>query len=144
MVGTPIIVGGTEREALHRLRDRAAQKPANLEYIAANIHNPAVKRKHMEQMSEQTIKIPLAYLVTFSIENQPKGVFRHMSMSVQREGRVPSPESMWMVAQELGFVGGIQFCTVYAEDLKGHGKAINLLQPLNYVPSPTTGPETAM
>ena len=93
------------------------------------------KRQHMDQMNEQSIAIPMGFLVTFSIEaGHPVGVCRHMSMSVMREGRAPNPEAVWMVAEELGFQGGLSACHVYKEDLQRGDEraiAINVVQPLN-------------
>ena len=95
---------------------------------------PPLKAKHMKQMTRQTIQIPMNFLVTFSVETgQPMGVCRHMSMSVDQEGRTPSPEALWMVAEEFGFVGSLQDCKVWKEDLQGHGIAINIVQPVAMV-----------
>ena len=52
-----------------------------------------------------------------------------MSVSVQREGRIPRPEAVWMIAKAFGFRGGLQACKIYPEDLIGHGKAVNIIQP---------------
>jgi hypothetical protein len=54
-----------------------------------------------------------------------------MSMSVQRDGRLPNPHALWLVAEQLGFVDSLESCVVWPEKLKGHGQAINVLQPFN-------------
>ena len=130
MAGTPLTFGPEERESLHRLRDLAAQHPVDMAALMKRLDNPREKRKHMKQMSDQTIFIPLAYAVTFSIEYNHPGekTARHMSMSVNREGRVPNEHAVWMVAEELGFVGAFKDCVIWLEDLEGHGNAVNLVQ----------------
>ena len=35
-----------------------------------------------------------------------------------------------MVAEELGFIGGMQRCAIWLEDLEDGGKAVNVVQPL--------------
>src|SRR5262245_25719112 len=131
MIGTPLLVGPKERVALQQLRQFAASRPVQMVGLLERLKKPKEKRRHMARMTEQTIDIPLAYAVTFSIElGHPCGAARHMSMSVKRDGRLPRPEAVWMVAEELGFVGALDQCTVWLEELQGHGQAVNVVQPL--------------
>ena len=128
-MGTPLMIGPCESASLHALRKRANRHPVDASTLAARLATPDGKAKHRRQMTAQSVRIPLAYLVTFSIETgHPKGTFRHMSISVQREGRVPSPEGVWIVAQALGFTGTLDDCIAYLEKLEGHGDAVNVLQ----------------
>jgi hypothetical protein len=59
-----------------------------------------------------------------------------MSMSIVREGRVPHPDAVWLVAAELGFAGGLDACQTWVEDLRDGGHAINVLQPLSVQEAP--------
>lgn len=128
-MGTPLMIGPVERAALHELRERAAAHPVDAATLAARIATPTGKEKHRAQMTAQTVRIPLAYLVTYSVETgHPRGTYRHMSISVQRTGRLPNPEAVWMVAQVLGFTGSLDECVAYRESLQGHGEAINVIQ----------------
>jgi len=128
-MGTPLMIGPGERAALKALRERANRRPVDARTLAARLATPDGKAAHREQMTSQSARIPLAYLVTFRIETgHPKGTFRHMSISVQREGRVPSREGVWLVAQALGFTGTLDDCVTYLENLEGHGDAVNVLQ----------------
>jgi hypothetical protein len=128
-MGTPLMIGPTERAALHELRERANAHPVDASTLRTRLATPDGKSRHRDQMTIQTVRVPLAYLVTFSIETgHPKGTFRHMSISVQRDGRVPNLEGVWLIAQALGFTGSLDECIVYLEDLEGHGKAVNVLQ----------------
>ena len=84
-------------------------------------------------MTAQTIRIdgPWPFFVTFSIETgQPVGPCRHMSMSIRREDRVPHPDAVWLIAAELGFVGGLDSCQAWPERLNDGGTAINVIQPI--------------
>jgi hypothetical protein len=71
-------------------------------------------------------EIPLGYRVVFSIEEQPAGLCRHLSLSVAKHGCLPNPRAIEELMGYLGFRGGIQKCKVWLE----HKHAINVLQPL--------------
>jgi len=131
-MSTPLVIDNEVREQLKALVELADANPVDMPKLMERIKVPANKDHHRAQMTRQTIKIPLAFMVTFSIEHgHPCGPCRHISMSVQREGRVPSPEGIWMVAKELGFWGNIADCAaVWGEQLQGHGLAVNMVQPL--------------
>lgn len=134
MIGTPLIIGDEQRAALAKLRELAAANPIDMPKLMERIKLPKPKAQHMAQMTAQTVGIPMDYMVTFSIEHgHPAGTCRHMSMSVGKKGRVPNQHAVWMVAEELGFVGGIEACMCWLEDLKGHGQAVNVVQPINFV-----------
>jgi hypothetical protein len=140
MANNPLIIGATQKQELFALRARAAAHPVDLSRVKTAIETPDGKRRHMDHMDSQTIDLPMAYLVTFSIETgQPCGPCRHLSLSSQIKGRAPIPEAVWMVCQELGFVGETAFdgCHVYIEELqrgpdpvKDRHKAVNVIQPI--------------
>jgi hypothetical protein len=129
MAGTPLLIGPAERVELLRLRETAALHPVDISALRLRIGTREGKKKHLRQMTKQTIRLPAAFMVTFSIETgHPGGTMRHMSMSVQRQDRIPNHHAVWMVAQELGFTGGLEACMAWPESLNGHGRAINLVQ----------------
>ena len=130
----PLVLDDAVREQLKALRELAEANPVNMPKLMTLIKTPEGKTHHMAQMTRQTIKIPMAYKVTLSIEHgHPVGQCRHMSMSVDAVKRVPSPEAFWMIAKELGFWGGglLQCHAVWNEELGGHGVAVNAVQTLN-------------
>jgi hypothetical protein len=129
-MSTPFLIGPVEIEALHQLREMAAAHPVDMQKLVPQLKNKKGKRRHMDQMNRQSVMIPVEFLVTFSIETgHPAGTCRHMSMSSPAPGRVPLPEAIWMAAEELGFIGGLERCMVWLEDLT-QGKAVNVVQPL--------------
>jgi hypothetical protein len=133
MQTAPLIISQSVTASLRQLRETAATKPVEMLTLSRRLATAKGKKAHVEQMKAQTVEItgPWPFLVTFSIETgHPCGLARHMSMSIRRRGRVPSPEAVWMVAEILGFAGGIDACRSWPEDLAGHGVAINLLQPV--------------
>lgn len=132
MSNNPLILGMAQCRDLATLRWRAATRPVDMRDLAERLKSPEGKCKHMDQMTEQSIELPMAYFVTFSIEiGHPVGAARHMTMSSQRRGKIPTEEAVWMVAQALGFTGSLRECIVWPEDLQ-HGDeratSINVLQ----------------
>ena len=130
-MGTPLLIDDNVKSQIKALVELAEANPVLVKGLTQRLKNPENKTAHMAQMTRQTIEIPLGFLVTFSIEvGHPCGKCRHMSMSVNREGRVPNEIGLWMVAKEFGFWGEtVRACVaVWTEDLKGHGKAINIVQ----------------
>ena len=131
MTGTPLMIGAAEREALALLRGLAAEHPVDMTTLTARLKTFDGKQAHMNQMTRQSVAIPLDFLVTFSIETgHPVGTCRHMSMSVGKVGRIPNAHALWMIADLLGFTDNLDACTVWREELQGHGVAINVVQPI--------------
>lgn len=139
MTGTPLIFGERERASLEALRELAAAHPVDMTGINERLATAPGKRAHMDQMNEQTVVIPVGFLVTFSVERgHPCGTCRHMSMSSPAKGRAPTPEAVWAIAEALGFAGGLEACTVYLEELqRGDGRtdAVNVVQPVRVAPA---------
>lgn len=52
--------------------------------------------------SQRTMRIPVGFLVSFSIEEHPIGLARHISVSSQRG--TPSREAVNMIMHEFGFM----------------------------------------
>jgi hypothetical protein len=109
---------------------RAEAAPVDIVALKEQIQLSAVNVAHMAQMTRQTVVIPGVpdFLATYSIEDgHPLGRCRHMTLSVDLD-RLPSLVELWEVAQEFGFVGSLRECIGWVEDLKGHGRAINIVQ----------------
>ena len=130
-MGTPLVIDDDVRSQIKACVELAEASPVDMHALMERIKDPVKKEHHMAQMTRQSVNIPLAYLVTFSIEDgHPVGRCRHMSMSVQRKDRAPNPIGLWMVAKEFGFWGpSVESCDgVWQEELQGHGVAINIVQ----------------
>jgi hypothetical protein len=131
----PLIVTADVRAKLERLRDFAARRPVDVAELLRANDDRASMAAHRKRMTAQTINVPgpWPFFVTFSVETgHPAGTCRHLSMSLIREGRAPSPEAVWMIAEIMGFTGSIQDCRLWLEDLTDEhgGQAVNLVQPL--------------
>jgi hypothetical protein len=131
---TALVIGDKELDALAALRQLAAAHPIDVVDLADNLKVPKYAKAYQAQTREQSVIIPVAFCVTFTIERHPGGMFRHMSMSVRREGRAPIPEAVDILADHLGFIGGYQACQTWIEKLdpkfSGCDRAINIVQPI--------------
>jgi hypothetical protein len=134
----PLVIGPSLRTRFADLIRMAEHNPIDMPTLVERIKTLPGKAEHRRQMTRQSLVIPgiWNFVVAFSIEcGHPVGTCRHMSMSIDREGRMPNPEALWMVAAELGFRHGLDRCMTWPEALEGHGHegrgvAINLIQPL--------------
>jgi hypothetical protein len=131
MKSTPLVIGPTEKQVLSDLRALAVRHPVDMKDLLPKLETPDGKATHMAQMTRQSVEIPFGYIVTFSIElGHPCGTARHLSMSSPRRGRLPTPEAVQMVMDELGFAGPLKQCAVWLEDLSGREKAVNVVEPV--------------
>jgi hypothetical protein len=130
---SPLIITPEVTAALHRLREAASRHPIDMPARLTAIETPEGMHRHRQQMTAQTIEIPgpWPFFVTFSMETgHPVGICRHLSMSIARAGRVPNEVAVWMIAEQLGFTGGLDACQAWKEELPDDGLAINLIQPV--------------
>jgi hypothetical protein len=138
MANNPLIIGPAEKLALTQLREKANAKPLVMPQVMLSLKTPMGRRLHHKRMVGLTIHIPMNYTVTFSVEvGHPSGTFRHMSMASGRHGRFPISPAVWMVCEELGFVGSLQQCIIREEDIGDGDVAINVIQPI-LAPGSTT------
>lgn len=124
-----LLIGPEERALLVNLRSRAEDRPINLTAMTEETKTSEGMRKHLAHLLDQTIVVPLNYLVTFSIEvGHPGGPARHVSVSLEK--KLPNKLAIWMIAEELGFAGGLEACDkIWPEKIHNRsGVAINLLQ----------------
>lgn len=141
MTDAPLFIDDNVKTDLAILRAKAAGLPVNMIDVARLLMTKQGKREHIGRMEKQTVVIPgpWPFYVTFSIETgHPVGTCRHMSMSILRKGRVPHPVAVWMVAELLGFQGGLETCKTWLERLSDGRDAINVVQPLAMMPEATT------
>src|SRR5215471_15295322 len=121
---TALLLGPDERERLQRLRELAAAHPVDMAVVMQRLQTKGGHRLHMRRMARQTICLPVDYAVTLSIETgHPCGTARHLSVSIEKDGRLPLPEAVWMIAEELGFVGALEGCALWLEKLALRGEA---------------------
>lgn len=80
--------------------------------------------KPMGDRPEHLRIIPVGYRVVYSIEQHFERWMRHVSVSVDAEGKLPSIDSVGAIMHELGFNSKLDLAHVYIED----ERAINVLE----------------
>ncbi len=83
--------------------------------------------KGFERVESQFVVIPDGYRASFSFEEQPAGILRHLSVSVSTPGKLPSLEAFQIIAEEFGFTKDGDGTTWMEEFAPGH-HAVNILQ----------------
>lgn len=128
---TVLVMGAEEKEALKTLREYAEANPVSMDDLLDQMNG---KRDSVGNMPEHTRYIPDSYKVVFSIEEQPPGPCRHLSVSCKSE--IPAIEAVAMIASEIGFSVDLVRSSakentgvhVYVEDIEDGKKAINIIE----------------
>lgn len=128
MKGRPLIMDNTEREKLRAVVAEAEKNRISLAEMGEIIRGakmaPGVDPRHEKQWYISHFD----YRVFFTIEEQPCGWCRHVSVSVPTPGKNPNPFSVLMIMEALGFTGGWDGADkVYLEDFMN---AVNVVQKL--------------
>lgn len=112
------------------INDTIRQKIAELVTFAeANVVTDLENRKEpVGHIKEYCLEIPMGYRVVYSIDQQKKGLMRHLSMSVDNPGKLPSVAVVEQVCKLIGFKSELQDCYLDFEDCGGGHVAINVLE----------------
>lgn len=125
----PLIFTEEIRERITEIRTYAEQNVEPLSSLVRRMGDATGARAPGSlHFDETTIIIPMGYRCCFTIEQQPKGNCRHLSVSVPQPGMVPNPHAMAAILREFGFEGEeVNPWMLYTEDV-GKAKAVNVLQ----------------
>lgn len=124
----PLVFNEESLRDLARLRAHAEANVLGL----AELKRRIAEKDSVGDKPEWTCLVPVGYRVCFSMEHQPIGLCRHLSVSVDKPGALPNPEAVNMIMAELGMKG-----TVYAlkpgshiyEENSGRVVSINVIVP---------------
>jgi hypothetical protein len=119
------------KEAILKLKTYAENHKVNLEIIkqmASGIKQP------VGDDSNFSCYLHDGFRIVYSIEEQPAGLFRHISISIDDLEKLPNVFATETIINEFGFKGTISNCdSVWIEEnvpviTVGFVKAINLIQ----------------
>ena len=118
----PLIIGEEQRAEIQRVRRHAEAHP----FSRADLQRLIKTSVRIGNDPNFTCTLPVGFRVTFTIEEQPAGLCRHISVSVDTDGRWPSEAAVEMIMQEFGYRGGLKSAlTVYPEEPQ---QAINVIE----------------
>lgn len=130
-MGTPLVITKAEEERAAEIVMHAERHPFTIEMLRAVMKG---ERSKAGDRPELEMFFPMGFKVAFSIELQPEpaGRCRHLSMSVQEEGRVPHWVAVDMVLPLFGFRGSVrdrkEWLAIWEEECWPGHMAINVLQ----------------
>lgn len=81
--------------------------------------------------------IPVGYRVAYSVEEQPAGICAHLSISVDKKGKLPHPEAIKMIAFEFG-CEDLKDSTGWIEEFEPGHDAVNVVWLLSKASTPDT------
>ena len=128
---TALLIDADVRAEFAKLRKEAVASPFDVRALAALRADPEAEAAHHAKMLDMTTVIPgqFPWLVSYWLEvGRPRGPCRHLVLSVLRKDRMPNEDAAWLVASELGFVGGLADCHCYLEDIGDGRRAVNVVQ----------------
>jgi hypothetical protein len=122
MIDTP------QKRRLAELRSLAARHPVDGIALQNDIKTRLGRRRHKSHVTRQTIVLPDGFVVSFTIDiGHPSGPCRHLTISMERIGGMPTPQFVATIAEELGFIDGGAHLTV---EQMGPRSCVVMIQPL--------------
>lgn len=103
--------------AFDLVRDHAMEPETRV--LALKDRKPALVRPR-----SASIEIPFGYRAAFSIEQQPTGLVRHLSISVDTVGKCPHEAAVAMIAEAFGMME--PFDAVWLEEFDPGHHAVNV------------------
>jgi len=135
-----LLIADAEKTAIRHALERAAQHPISVETLR---QWQAPDKAHLKltdrpkgaptiPQRSQHVDLPIGYRAVISFEQQPQpmGLCKHLSISVERKGFLPSPEAVKAIAQEFGVIWPDIAVHMWIEEFEPGHNAINLLAPV--------------
>ena len=139
MSNRALIIGQDELAHIAALKDLAASQPVTLTAMRVlakgfDPADPASKKGKPRLPQGFTMEIPMGYTATYTVEEQPMGLCRHLSVSVPNE-KMPNPAAVQEIMSLFGFetVLGTKMKTstaIWEEKYAPGFNAINILEKL--------------
>lgn len=135
-----LLIGADEKQRIGEAveKARASVIPwTALQHVASGTPSLTMSLSERHPLTEDTRKLYPAqsvmlgtYRAAVSFEEQPAGVFRHLSVSSRARGMIPGLEVMKIVAETFGFTGfpPIRAGRVWNEEFAPGQWAINLIE----------------
>lgn len=109
----PFIINEQIIESLNSLKKYAEEHPFTIQDLENIINNKFLVPGDRNEFRRY---IPLGYKVVLTIEKQESGLVRHLSMSVNTKGKLPSKYVVQEVMKILGFKSKLSNCMISLEE----------------------------
>lgn len=126
-----LVLDYKSRAEIARVKAWALDHPVSLKELKMMVAEP---ERAVGNRSEFTCVVPTGYRCVFSLEQQPHGLYRHLSVSGIRagEGKGPNPAAVAELAHEFGFAAQLEplakLGQVWTEKTGEGSLAINVLE----------------
>jgi hypothetical protein len=125
-----LIIGPKERAAIAEVIARAATRVTPLDQMKlAHAFRERTGAAFNPLNEDLTIVVPLGWHITYTHEEQPGAVCRHMSVSVEG-GRGPGPQGVAYLMHEFGFKNLFGKAFMYSDNVPGC-LIIHVVEPLD-------------
>lgn len=121
----PLIIDETFRNQIQVLVDYAENNPLSMDDLLDTYNkemNPIGEAKEFVLITEY------GYRIVYSIEMQPAGKIRHLSISVNEDGKLPNEFAVREIMNLIGFNNKLEKCIVKLEDISPTHQAVNVLE----------------
>jgi hypothetical protein len=134
----PLVINEAVKADVNRVKEYAHANPVR---IASVVRTAGGSRPPVGDNKEHACVLPMGYRCVFSIEEQPMGFCRHLSVSVPEKGKAPNENAVLELMKLFGFKAtaygpGVM---VWLEDISNDFKAVNVLEPLVLPDPPKEG-----
>lgn len=122
-----LIIDEKVKRELNELSAYAEENPFSMDDLL-DIKNGA--KRPAGEREGHVLKLSQGYRLVYSIEQQPIGKVRHMSLSVDAVNRLPNPASIREIMPLLGykFELGHENCRAWVEDISETYSAVNVME----------------
>jgi hypothetical protein len=106
----PFFLGKEQRQQLKKIKEYAEANPYSMDDLL-DAHND--KKLNAGHSKNNRCIIPVDFLIVYSIEEttifptNSSHFLRHLSIAIPSKDRLPAPETVSLVMEELGFKGGL-------------------------------------
>lgn len=135
-----LVIGPDQKAQIAALIAVAEANPVSLETVKRLVAAMEAGEELPAGLNDgMTIVIPHGYEVTYTHEEQPGGMCRHMSVAVIRPDNpnaMPSQAAMAAIMVGFGFVNDLRGCKIWVEEHPEKRTSINVLEPVtgNWAP----------
>lgn len=121
----PLIIDEDVKSQIDSLVKYAERNPISMDYLLDQKNG---QEPPPGDYSEFTRNLPFGYRVVFTIELQPTGKVRHLSMSVSEDKKLPNEFAVQEIMNLIGFKNELKKCMVSLEPISPKREAINVLE----------------
>lgn len=134
-----LLIDDGVRKLIKAASERAFKNPMSREQIMDLVQRTPQQANHLDFKSRpkamnrahrpEEILIPVGYRVCFSVEDQPHGLVRHLSVSVNKAGMLPHMLAVGMIAEAFEFrLGASADERVWTEEYEPGRYAVNVAE----------------